>query len=315
MAHAHEHSHEHEHHVPMEPRPLIITLLIVSGVMLAEFIGGIFSNSLALVGDAGHMLVDSLALGLSLFALYLARRPSTLTRTYGYHRVEIMAALANGTVLLLVAAFIFYEAYQRFRNPGEVEAPLMLGVAVVGLVANLIGILLLRKGSHASLNVKGAFWHIISDTISSVGVIIAGLIIAFTGWPYADPVVAMIIGVIILFGALRLVRDSVDILMEAVPRNVKIEEVVDQIQTVPGVEEIHDIHIWTITSGIVALSAHLMIQDQMVSLSSEVRDSVNRMLAERYGITHTTLQLECSRCNSCPMGVVCQLGRPDNERA
>ena len=189
----------------------------------------------------------------------------------------------------------------------------LLAVAAVGLVANLAGIMLLKKGSHASLNVKGAFWHVISDTISSVGVIIAGLIIAFTGWPYADPVVAMIIGVIILVGALRLVRDSVDILMEAVPKHIQIENVVEEIQRVRGVEEIHDIHVWTITSGIVALSAHLMIQDQMVSLSNDVRDNVNRMLGERYGITHTTLQLECARCESCPVGVVCQIARPDHE--
>ena len=313
MAHAHEHPHEHEHYAGVGPRPLIITLSIVAGVMIAEVIGGLLSNSLALVGDAGHMLVDGLALTLSLFAMYLARRPSTLSRTYGYHRVEIMAALANGTVLVLVAAYIFFEAYQRFREPAEVEAPLMLAVAAVGLVANLAGIMLLKKGSHASLNVKGAFWHVISDTISSVGVIIAGLIIAFTGWPYADPVVAMIIGVIILVGALRLVRDSVDILMEAVPKHIQIENVVEEIQRVRGVEEIHDIHVWTITSGIVALSAHLMIQDQMVSLSNDVRDNVNRMLGERYGITHTTLQLECARCESCPVGVVCQIARPDHE--
>jgi cobalt-zinc-cadmium efflux system protein len=311
--HSHEHAHEHEHHAGMGPRPLIITLSIVAGIMLAELIGGLISNSLALVGDAGHMLVDALALALSLFALFLARRPSTLTRTYGYHRVEIMAALANGTVLVLVAAYIFFEAYQRFQDPAEVEAPLMLAVAVVGLVANFVGIMLLRKGSHTSLNVKGAFWHVISDTISSVGVIVAGLVIAFTGWPYADPVVAMVIGVIILVGALRLVRDSVDILMEAVPKHIKIEEVVDEIQRVPGVDEIHDIHVWTITSGIIALSAHLMIQDQMVSLSTDVRDNVNRMLAERYGITHTTLQLECARCESCPVGVVCQIARPNHE--
>jgi len=304
-------AHEHEHVSSMGSRPLVITLAIVLAVMVAEFVGGILSNSLALMGDAGHMLVDGLALGLSLFAINLSKRPSTLARTFGYHRVEIMAALANGSILLLVSVFIFFNSYQRFRAPPNIDTPLMLTIAVVGLVANLIGIWLLRKGSHGSLNVRGAFWHVLGDTVSSVGVIVAGVIIRFTGWAAADPVVAVVIGVVILWGAIRLVRDSVDVLMEAVPRHISAETVVAVLKELPGVEEIHDVHIWTITSGIIALSAHLMIQDQMVSLSTDVRDSVNRVLAERFGITHTTLQLESSRCESCPVGVVCQIARPD----
>jgi cobalt-zinc-cadmium efflux system protein len=307
------HPHEHEHVAAVEAQPLIITIAIVAAVMIAEVVGGILSNSLALLSDAGHMMVDVLALGLSLFALKLAKRPSTLTRTYGYHRVEIMAALANGSVLVLVSAFIFFEAYQRFRNPSEVETPLMLAVAAVGLVANLVGIILLKKGSHASLNIRGAFWHILGDTISSVGVIIAGFVIAITGWKHADPLVAVVIGLIILWGAVQLVRDSVDILMEAVPKNIQVDEVVRAVRQIPGVGEIHDVHIWTITSGIIALSAHLMIQDQMVSHSTEVRAQVNDMLVKRYNITHTTLQLESARCEACPVGVVCQITRPNHE--
>jgi cobalt-zinc-cadmium efflux system protein len=306
-------THPHEHHTEMGNRPLIITMGIIIVIMLIEIIGGLLSNSLALLGDAGHMLVDALAIGLSLFAFNLARRPSTMTRTFGYHRVEIMAALANGSVLVLVSAFIFYEAAQRFSQPPEVKTPLMLVVAVIGLIANIAGIMLLRQGSHSSLNIRGAFWHILGDTISSVGVIAAGVIIAITGWSIADPIVAIVIGIVILWGALRLVRDSVDILMESVPKNISVEKVVEDIKKVPGVREIHDIHVWTITSGIVALSAHLMIEDQMVSLSTDVRDSVNRMLAERYAITHTTLQLECDRCESCPVGVVCQIARSNHD--
>lgn len=305
------HENEHEPYAGMGSRPLKITLSLVVTVMLAEFIGGLVSNSLALIGDAGHMLVDALALSLSLFALNLARRPSTLTRTFGYHRVEIMAALANGTVLVLVAAFVFYEAIQRFDKPPEIKAPIMLAVAGVGLMANLSGIFLLRRGRNSSLNIRGAFWHVLADTISSVGVIVAGIIIILTGWTKADPIVAVVIGVIILWGAIRLVRDSVDILMEAVPKNIKVEDVVNEIKLVPGVKDVHDIHIWTITSGIVALSAHLIIDDQMVSVSVAVRDKVNQMLAEKFQITHTTLQLECSRYETCPVGVVCQLARPD----
>ena len=306
------HAHEHEH-APQGGRALIITLVITVVFMVTELVGGLLSGSLALVGDAGHMLVDVLALGLSLFAAYLARRPSTLSRTFGYHRVEIMAALANGSVLVLVSAFIFFEAADRFRSPPEVKTPLMITIAVIGLLANIAGILVLRRSSGTSLNLRGAFFHVLGDAMSSVGVIIAGIIIAATGWTAADPVVAVIIGIIILWGSVRLVRDSVDILMEAAPKNINAEAVVGVLKKISGVEEIHDIHIWTITSGIVALSAHLMIADQMVSVSTDVRDSVNRELKEQFGITHTTLQLESSRCENCPVGMVCQLTRPEEE--
>lgn len=305
--------HEAEHVAPVGSRPLIITLAIVAGVMVVEIIGGLLSNSLALLGDAGHMLVDALALGLSLFALNIAKRPSTPTRTYGYHRVEIMAALVNGSILVLVSAFIFYEAYWRFLEPPAVKTPLMLLVAVIGLVANLSGIVILRRGSRGTLNVKAAFWHILGDTISSVGVITGGVIITFTGWGIVDPIIATLIGFIILWGAVRLVRDSVDILMESVPKHIQVERVVDALKSVAGVEDVHDIHVWTITSGINALSAHLLIRDQMVSRSAEVVEAVNHSLAERFNITHTTLQLECAKCESCPGGIICNISRPENE--
>jgi cobalt-zinc-cadmium efflux system protein len=307
------HPHEAEHIAPVGSRPLIITLAIVAGVMVVEIVGGLLSNSLALLGDAGHMLVDALALGLSLFALNLAKRPSTPTRTYGYHRMEIMAALANGSILVLVSIYIFYKAYGRFLEPPEVKTPLMLLVAVIGFIANLAGIILMRKGSRGTLNVKAAFWHILGDTISSVGVIAGGVIITFTGWRIVDPIIAVIIGLIILWGAVRLVRDSVDILMESVPKHIQVENVVDTLKSVAGVEDVHDIHVWTITSGIHALSAHLLIRDQMVSRSAEVVEAVNHSLAERFNITHTTLQLECAKCESCPSGIICNISRPENE--
>ena len=285
-------------------RPLKITLGLVLVIMVAEVIGGVLSNSLALLSDAGHMLTDALALGLSLFAMNLARRPATSTRTYGYHRAEIMAALANGTVLILVSVFIFYEAYHRFFALPAVKSPLMLIVAVIGLVANLIGMFLLRRSSRRSINVKAAFWHIIGDTMSSVGVIIAGVIIFFTGWNIADPILAVLIGVVILWGAVRIVKESVDILLESVPAHVRIDEVTAAVKNVPGVEDLHDIHIWTITSGIYALSAHLSIADQTVSQSCDILTKVNEVLAGNFNITHTTLQLECQ---SCPTGLVCNL--------
>jgi cobalt-zinc-cadmium efflux system protein len=255
------------------------------------------------------MLVDALAILLSLFAITIARRPATSTKTFGYHRVEILAALANGTILVLVSAYIFYEAYQRFLAPPAVKTPLMLIIAVIGLCANLGGVMLLNKASHQSLNVKAAFWHIIGDTISSMGVIIAGVIILLTGWYVADTIAAIVIGIIVLWGAGKIVREAVDILLEAVPKHIEMAEVLDIIKSVSGVNEIHDIHIWTITSNIYALSAHLVIDDQMVSKSIEIVREVRHELAQHFNISHTTLQLECE---SCPSGLVCEIGRHDS---
>ncbi len=290
-------------------RPLKIALGIVLAIMVAEVVGGILSNSLALVGDAGHMLVDALALALSLAAMTMARRPATLTRTYGYHRMEILAALTNGITVGLVSFYIFYEAYHRFLEPPSVKSTLMLSVAIVGLVGNLATILLLRRGSHISLNIKAAFWHVIGDTISSVGVIAAAIIIWLTGWSVADPIIAVVIGLIILWGAVGLIRESVHILAEAVPKHIQVERVVEVLKKISGVESVHDIHVWTITSGIHALSAHLLIEDQSVSQSGEIIEAVNQSLARDFNITHTTLQLECEKCASCPSGIICEIQR------
>ena len=300
---------EASHLISISSRPLKITLAIVLVVMVAEVIGGILSSSLALLGDAGHMLVDALALGLALFATTIARRPATPSKTYGYHRVEIIVALANGVTLVLVSIYIFYEAYQRFLNPPLINAPLMLLVAVIGLIANLVGMLLLRRASHESLNIKAAYWHIIGDTISSVGVIVAGIIISVTGWGIVDPIIAIFIGGIILWGAVRIVRESADILLESVPKHIQMDKIIQIIKNVPGVEEVHDIHAWTITSGIHALSAHLLIGDQMVSRSAEIVEAVNQNLVRHFNITHTTLQLECEKCENCPTGIICNISR------
>ena len=302
----------HDHGTASSRNRLIIVLAITVAIMAAEVVGGFLSNSLALLGDAGHMLVDVLALGLSLFAMTMAARPATLSKTYGYHRVEIMAALANGTMLALVSVYIFYEAYRRFLEPPVVHAPLMLVIASIGLVANFSGIVLLRGANQGNLNIRAVFWHVLGDTVSSVGVIAGGIIIAFTGRGIVDPIIAVVIGLIILWGAVRLVRESVDILLEAVPSHVSVDEVIGMIKKVPGVDEVHDVHIWTLTSEIHALSAHLMIQDQSVSGSAEILERVNRDLREQFNITHTTLQLECERCSSCPLeGAVCNIIRPE----
>jgi cobalt-zinc-cadmium efflux system protein len=307
----HEHSPTDTHDKDSGANGLKIALIIVAVIMVVEVIGGILSNSLSLLGDAGHMLVDVLSLGLSLIALNLARRPATATRTYGFHRSEILAALANGVLLVLVSVYVFYESFQRFKNPPTVQTGIMLVVAVIGLLGNLITIRLLRNHHKENLNVKGAFLHVVGDTLSSVGVIAGGIIIAVTGWKIVDPLIAVMIGLIILWGAVSLVRESVDILLETVPAHVELEKVTAAITAVPGVQELHDVHIWTITSGIYALSMHILIKDQMLSRTTEITAAVKETLAEKFNITHTTFQLENEKCESCAEGLVCQLQRPE----
>ncbi len=302
--------HRPHHLADSGSRQLLIAFLIVVVMMVAEFVGGLVSGSLALIGDAGHMLVDALALAISFVAIRIAQRPATATRTFGYHRVEVMAALTNGVILLLVSAYILFEAYQRFRDPPEIETTLMLVVAGFGLAANLTGIALLRKARHSSINVRAAFWHILGDTIASIGVIVGGIIIAITGWGIVDPIIAVVISCIILWGAFRLVKESTDILLEAAPGHIDVAEVNRAILAVPGVRDVHDMHVWTITSGIHALSAHLLIDDQTVAHSAEIARAVEQGLAERFSISHTTLQLECDRCEGCPAGLMCDVSRP-----
>lgn len=295
-------SHSHSEARPRSAykRGLLIALSITASIMVAEAIGGVLSNSLALVGDAGHMLIDTMALGLSLFAIIIAQRPATPTKTFGFHRVEVLAAMANGAILILVSFYIFYEAYQRLLSPPTINASLMLPIAAIGLSANVVGIYVLRGMRRHNLNVRGAFLHMAGDTLSSVGVIIGGIVILVTGWYLVDPIISVLIGLIILGGAVRLVRESSDILLESVPKHIDMGSVVAEVTQIPGVQDFHDVHIWTITSGVYALSAHLLIEDQRVSECSQIIAEVNQLLGQRFGLGHTTLQLECESCESSP---------------
>jgi cobalt-zinc-cadmium efflux system protein len=310
MAHNHD---EHNQIRAAGRRALTLSLIITAGIMVVEAIGGILSDSLALLGDAGHMLVDALALALTLFALNIARRPATSTRTFGFLRAEIVAALINGSILVILSLAVFYESYQRFLNPPEVNTGLMIGIAAIGLAGNAAGIVLLRRTGKMNLNIKAAFWHVVGDTISSLGVIAAGVVIMLTGWSYADPLIAVIIGFIILYGAIQLVRESLNILLEAVPKEITVDKVTQALTTVENVVEIHDVHVWTITSGVYAMSAHLVVNDLMVSQTAQILEQVNSLLSEDYNITHTTFQMEC---RSCPTGNVCGINLPpaDHDR-
>jgi cobalt-zinc-cadmium efflux system protein len=300
-----EHLHGRRSSIGANQRRLAIALTITGLMTIVEVVGGLMSNSLALLGDAGHMFTDTLALGLSLVALTLAKRPASEKRTYGFHRAEVLAALTNGAILIVISVFIFYEAYQRFVEPPEVKGGLMLGVAAVGLVANVVGISILRSASRENLNVKGAFLHMWSDAASSIGVIAGGVIIVVAGWTIADPIISILIGVLILRGAAGLVLESSDILLEAVPKHLDVNQVSSALKEIRGVRDVHDMHLWTITSGVHALSCHVLIEDQTVSNSAQIVEEINETLGQKFGVAHSTLQLECEECEKSP---VCHIG-------
>jgi cobalt-zinc-cadmium efflux system protein len=273
-----------------ETRRLGWALAISALYFFAELIAGFMTNSLALLSDAGHMLSDIGALALSLFAFRMARRPATHQITYGYHRVEILAALFNGLALWLIVGIIFAAAYERFFHPPEVESFGMMIVAVIGLVVNLAAAAILHGGHRHNLNLRGAFLHVVSDAIGSVGVIVAGIVMLTTGWYLADPLIGVFIGVLILFSSWSLVRDCLSVLMQAVPKGIRLEEVRRTIEAVEGVSAVHDLHIWAVTSDIFTLSAHAVVESG--GNFHEVLNGIEDTLKQRYNIEHTTIQLE-----------------------
>jgi cobalt-zinc-cadmium efflux system protein len=285
-------------------RALIMALLITASVMVLEFVGGFLSGSLALISDAGHMLTDTGALFLSLFALYFSRRPANYEKTYGFYRLEVLSALANGSVLIVIAGFIFYEAVKRFLHPQPINGTLMLWIAAAGLLANLLSALFLSKGSRENLNLRGALWHVLSDALSSVGVIIGAVIIIFAKLTIVDSLLGFLIGLIVLRGAWQIISESADILLESVPQDVNYSEVAGALMKMRGVKDVHDLHIWTIAPGLHALSTHIHIDDALLSECGELSADIKGMLDEKYGIDHITLEFECERCEGpiiCPL--------------
>jgi cobalt-zinc-cadmium efflux system protein len=265
-------------------------------VLLLEVAGGVLTNSLALLSDAGHVLIDLLALLLAYFAMRLSRRGTTETFTYGYYRAEILAAMVNAIVLFMLTLFIFYQAYLRFLSPQKINGPEMFIIAVIGLAANLYVVLRMHGHEHENLNVRGAYLHVLSDTISSVGVVIGGLLILLTGNYIFDSLVSAAIGVFILVNCLGLIRESIHILMEAVPKDIDLQQVSDDIRKIPRVREIHDLHIWSIASDVLALSSHIVIDTDDATDLNSIISQINEMLKAKYNITHTVIQSECERC-------------------
>src|SRR5215467_464358 len=282
----HTHADRHDHQGSLKT-----ALIITSVFLVAEFVGALYTNSLALLADAGHMLTDVAALSLSFFAMRFATRRATPRKTYGFYRVEILAALLNGVFLVLVALYIFYEAYQRFTNPQEVKAGWMLVVAIIGLLANLASAWVLFGKHHHSLNVRGAFFHVLTDAIGSVGAIIASIAIIVSGYQVADPLISILVAVLIIWSSWILIRDAVDILLEGTPAHINIVSLREQLGGVAGVGSVHDLHVWTLTSGVLAMSCHVVAQDENFN-RMELLTRVNSVAREDFHIDHTTIQIE-----------------------
>ena len=283
--------HDHGGRVPggAGQARLRLVLFLTAAFMGVEVVGGILANSLALLADAGHMLTDVAALALSLWAMRLARRPASPEKTYGYVRIEILAALVNGSFLLVVAGFIAWEAWQRIRLPEPVHGPLLAAVAAAGLMVNLVAAALLHGHARGSLNLRGAYLHVLGDLLGSGGALVAGAIVWTTGWTPADAIVSLVIAALILTSAWRLVREATDVLLEAAPPHVDVERLLADLRDVPELHDVHDLHVWTLTSGFVALSAHGVIDDPYHQ--RQVLDEV-LWRVRRHGVDHVTFQLE-----------------------
>jgi cobalt-zinc-cadmium efflux system protein len=289
----HHHGHGHAHAGARNQRRLLLTLVLAALYMVAELVGGLLAGSLALLADAGHMLSDSGALALSLFAIWIARRPANPRRTYGYYRTEILAALANAATLIGISLYIFVEAYQRLLDPRPVEGRLVMWIAVGGLVVNLLGLLILHGGKDESLNVRGAWLHLLTDALGSVGAITGGALIWAFGWYWADPVVSALIGVLVIYSAWDLLRESVSVLLEGTPSHIDLEAVRGAMLEVEGVEAVHDLHVWTITSGMDAMSGHVVVGARHERRpSGEILAELHDVLHQRFGLGHMTIQIE-----------------------
>ncbi len=281
------------HRVDERERRLFVTLALTALVLIVEVVGGLVTGSLALLSDAGHVLTDVGGLALALIAMRFARRPATAEKTFGFHRAEILAALVNAVVLFLISFFILFEAYRRFAQPPEIQSLPMLVIAFVGLGANLYGVFNLKEEAQHSLNMRGAFFEVLSDTLGSVAVIVAAVIMLTTGWYYADPIFSAVIGLFILPRTWNLLQESVDVLLEATPRGIDPARIAQLIKAQPHVTDVHELHIWTLASQNYALSAHVLFDHCSMEQSNVVANQIKQVLSDQFMIHHSTLEVEC----------------------
>jgi cobalt-zinc-cadmium efflux system protein len=303
--------HNHEHATPAG-RKLLYGIILSITILIVEIIGGLLSNSLALLSDAGHVLTDIFALGLSWYGVRQAMRPANHLMTFGYHRVGVIIAILNALSIFAIAGFILFEAYHRFQQVEEVNSPLMAGIAAVGLAANVVVVLWLRHEKRGNINVRSAFWHALSDALASIGVIIGGLVIFLTGQYWVDPLVSVIISLIILGSAWSILREGLRVILEATPKDVDVRAMITTIKQIEGVEDVHDVHVWSISSDLRAMNGHILIDDISTSKAALIREEIEQVVLEKYQISHTTLQLESTACNSSDS--FCDLNHRDEDQ-
>lgn len=297
-SHGHGHGHGHSHSHTNNKKALFWAFLLIATFMIVEVIGGVITNSLALLSDAGHMLSDAAALGLSLFAMKLGERKATQSKTYGFKRFEIIAAALNGLTLIIISIYIFVEAYHRFTDPPEVQSMGMLTISVIGLIVNIIAAWILMSGDKdENLNVRSAFLHVLGDMLGSVGAITAALLIYFFGWGLADPIASIAVAILIIISGWRVTKESFHVLMEGTPEQIELNEVKDEIMKIPEVKDVHDVHVWSITSGVLMFTGHIAVEG--AGAHDRVLHKAQRVLHDRFGIDHSTLQVEGEE-HGCP---------------
>jgi cobalt-zinc-cadmium efflux system protein len=303
--------HAHHRQLPVGSK-LKIGIVLTVFIMVVELVGGVLSNSLALLSDAGHVFADVIALSLSWYGVRQAERPASSRMTFGYHRVGVLIALFNAATILAIAGIIFYEAYRRWQAPPEVNSPLMLAAAVVGLSVNVFIAFWLRKEQRDNLNVRSAFWHVLGDALASVGVIVGAIIILLTGWFVVDPIVSVVIGFIITLAAWRILREGLKVLLEATPSQVDVTRMINTLKAIPGVKGIHDVHVWSISPELHAMSCHVLTEELTMSQAAEIRQEIERVLRGQFDIEHSALQMECRECGANDL--FCSLAPASSEK-
>jgi len=303
--------HTHGKALPASSK-LKLSIIFTCVILAAEVIGGFISNSLALLSDAGHVVTDIMALSLSWYALKQAERPPSSRMTYGYHRIGVIVAIINAVSILAIAAIILYEAYRRFQHPLAINSVLMMSVALVGLAVNLFVTFWLRREQSVNINIRSAFWHAFGDALASIGVIVGGAVILLTGFYWVDPLISVLISLIIGFAAYRILREGLRVLLEASPSNIDTEEMIKALRGVPGVKDIHDVHVWVISPQLHAMSSHVLVDDLLVSQAAEIRRHLEDVLKNRFSIQHTMLQMECQQCN--PSDTFCILDSQSHDK-
>ncbi len=298
----------HGHAAPAG-RKLLYGIILSLTILIVEVIGGLLSNSLALLSDAGHVLTDVFALGLSWYGVRQAIRPANHRMTFGYHRVGVIIAILNALSIFAIAGFILFEAYNRFQRVEVVDSPVMMGIALIGLAANGIVVFWLRGERKGNINLRSAMWHALGDALASVGVIVGGLMIWLTGLYWIDPLVSVIISLIILASAWSILREGVHVILEATPKDVDVRAMISTIKQIKGVEDIHDVHVWSISSDLRAMNGHILIDDISTSQAARIREEIEKVVLEKYQIIHTTLQLESTACDASDM--FCDLNHKD----